>query len=1336
MSLKETRSFLEELVQRFDSDLDVAMGSRVDAELIQPILNRVGLDPIDEDMSVFVRERVRQAVDGRIATSVIDELTDLLIDPCRVLLEPVAREIKLVRLRASLKNARSLSDAEVDALMANFFEPRVTGGFAVGIVRAYFAQPQTLGITQTHVASTRGGTLRFTPTRSQGITRDEMVTNIEGSEYYFDINYTAEDRGDEYNVDRGEIVNISNLASATRVTNLRRFRDGAPREDNEEFLSRVQRGVGDQALSSQPGIVGSIERAFPDVRGIVVVGFGDIEMERDVIKGGGLGSIPAADTLGTFFGTAEPEDDLDGDDLTPLVSFAAGGMVSRVGPVGGGVQGWWMTLTYFVGSDAFAMDAEIIDVISDTVVQLDRELPVVVEPGRTIAALRRKELTISDIPGGIVFPNTIDGELALRPDEVHIGGKTDVYVGGTVETATASITNLSDERPLAVGQLAATSGLTPTEEDVITLTDITNAQYRQIEPGMSLVLEEGDDAGSYRVVELLEVPAYVTPPFRLRVDADMTGTQGTLAWRVVDDISQELTDPKAIRATGDDMVTAAGTATVFTTSAFNFFDAGVVEGDILELMTEDGPTEYRVDEVSTTTLVVDPAPGSTYAAVAWRVFARSEAVLPPVSRIMRMELLDTTGAPNGTAIPYRDPVLAHSRAFQNEGEGVLYDGFVMSGVIAEFKGTVAAGSQLVWRLADADRPWAITDPSDTGTVTLGLNALTADDLVLGLEGTIPGVRVVKFADPRDASRTWVGLFTTRLLVLTNVTGGFASSLGARFAAGLTSATVRVEGSALTSAGAGIYDRVEFYAGPNAGRMGRLSTAITDIGFTGYGAVVGIGPRGPSSDLEGLYDVVPLNPTIERARVGRPSVGSARTFFMDPTSVSYSYAETRFEVDGLIYHPDPDNRRQVMPALPLTTPLRGAILGTGGFGTLTDTTQDFLLSSILPGDVIEVLYTPVLGTAPLPTTPLALGGLTLIITVGTRPPVTVTFPTSQLRQDAVDYINFRMGADLAYLDAGALRFMGDESVTIDPTSTAIAVLFLPVTALALSTARPITGDQYIVAAVASNVLSFSPGTFLLSGSALGFSYRIWRYVQRCSTTEMNTQIDASGLYYFDVQLQSMGPGDRFNISSGRSMEVTGHVSDGYRLSTTNPVTSYSRAEELWAEISRTMLLVGSSDSPLEAVQLSAQNVMVTYERAITADAVQSFMNSSARRPVCSEPLVRALLPHVVNLTWNYMGGPSEPNGARAISEALADPDATLDGLEVLDLVRALSGATSVFITDPESVTGRAAPVMVVVYHDVDRRVRAVIVSDTVNTIRTQRFLPGNIVLRRTTAGGIR
>jgi hypothetical protein len=119
------------------------------------------------------------------------------------------------------------------------------------------------------------------------------------------------------------------------------------------------------------------------------------------------------------------------------------------------------------------------------------------------------------------------------------------------------------------------------------------------------------------------------------------------------------------------------------------------------------------------------------------------------------------------------------------------------------------------------------------------------------------------------------------------------------------------------------------------------------------------------------------------------------------------------------------------------------------------------------------------------------------------------------------------------------------------------------------------------------------------------------------------------------------------------------------------------------------------------------------------------------------LVRHLLPHYVNLNWAYVGGPSEAVASRALEETIdeVEPDTLF---EVTDLVRVLDrrGSSSIYTIDSDALNGRRSPIMVVVYHDETRRIRAVIVEDFIESVRAQRYIPDSINLSRISAGGIR
>lgn len=1329
MSLQETKAFLEELLQRYDPSIDLSDGSRAQTEIVDPVLNRIGTDPFDDDVITFIRTRIQQT-HPELAITEADELTDLLLDPMRVLLEPLTREVRLIKLRASLRNIDSLSDDEVDSLMGNFFESRQAGGFSTGTLRVYFSNPQTISITLVHIATSKSG-LRYVPSRPQQITADQMLLNVDGSEYYVDFNYVAENRGSEYNAEIGEISTISNLPTANRVRNTRRFKDGMAREENTEFAARVQQSTSDRTLVTQPGIIGVLGQNFPDLFRVFEVGYGDLEMERDIIQGGGLGPIPDPDTFGSPFGTGQPVDDLDADAESPILEASDGNFVSRLSAINTAPDGWYVTLVYTdpLTTDLVVLDTQVMLVLSDTQVRLAHEMPLALTSGSVTWALRRKEITISGIPGGIVLPDSVDGTLAIRSDEVHIGGKTDVYVVGAVDEASTQITGLSDMSPLARGLNATTQNSTPGLEDTVVVNDIASELEELVQAGMSFVLSEGVDVGSYRILEVFFTP------FRVRLDTQMTGTQGGLTWKIVDEIDVDLITPRDILAEGNDAITAAANDLITTASGFNFLDAGVRAADVIRLNIEEGGGDFTIEEATVSSLRVFPIPTRTLSGVSYEISRRSPGVLPPIVHIKSLELLDSSGAPNGTTIPYRDPVLVQSNAFQNEGSGYSYDGPALSGLISGgFSGAQAVGSLSInWSIQELDRGWDA--PVATGTFTFTAGPKTAAQMAAEITAhptfAAQGTRAAALS---YGGLDYVGISSPYRFKLT---GGTALSV-LNLAVGWTNTQVRgltaVDFFETLKIRSG--DLLEYVEGNNAGLTSRV---IEEPANASGMVLLGSGPVGPAG-TSALFTATALNPEAGgRVRLGRPSVGSVRVYFLAPTCAEFR-EETRFSVDlngqELVYRPDPENTRTLIPAPPLTT-LPNTGVADDSADTLNDTTANFLLQAIRPGDLLDILYVPIIGTSPLASIgTIAVAGLTLILRFDEDAFVTVSFPYAMSRDDVVAYINEKVGVEIASIESGgALQLQSSRRIEISLNSTALAVLFISDT----NTDHPAKGT-YIVGLVASTTsLQLSAATPLPTslGSTTGTHYRIRRHVQRISSTEMNLNLDASGLYYVDVEAISVAPGDRHNIANGVELEATGYYADGYRLSTPNTTTTYSRAEELFAEVSRTILLVGSSDSPEEYVQLSGQNVQVSYRRSSVVDEVQSFVTSAFRRVLASDLLIRHLLPNYISLNWSYAGGVAEATMKRAISDFLESLESA-DELEVNDLTDVLRRrqATSVFTPDTTSSTGRRAPLILVIKHGIDRRIRGVLVDDVIDSLRTQYYAPEQITLKRLSSSGVR
>jgi hypothetical protein len=1321
MSLKDTEKFLEDLLLRYDPGVDLSEGSRARVEVVDPILRRIGIDPIDEDIHTFIRDRIRQTHPD-LVTSEVDEITDLVIDPMRVIIEPLVREVKLVRLRASLNNTESLADDEVDSLLGNFFEPRKGGGYAQGQVRIYFAAPQSASLSLLHYASTRGG-LKFLPSRPQAITLEQMLLNVEGSEYYFDVNYTSEQRGNDYNVEAGEIVSIANLPGASRIKNLRKMRDGVQRETSTEFVTRVQSSQGDRTMNTSPGITAVLSEAFPELRRIFTVGFRDPEMRRDVVTGGGYSTVLPDDAYGPLYSaTGIAEDDGDGDLTTPILFDSVGYFVSRIGAAGP-AAGWYITLIYDIAGPAteFA-EVEVLEVIDDTRIKVAHEFPsfpAVANPVRWI--LRQKRLEISNIPGGIVLPNGPGGGLIITPDAVHIGGKTDIYAASSaVDDASATIDALGDESPYASGLSASTLALSTD----VTLVDIDPDLVAGVAVGMSLVLDEGSDVGSYRVLRIV-----TTSPLVLQLDSPMTGTQVGLVWRLVDIIDVTLTDPVSPKLEGPDLVTSAGNPLVVTTSGTSFTDAGVLRDDTLEIMGGPLAGRYTITNVSAVQLEVSPAPTLSQAALAYRIYRRGEAVNTPVVRIKTISLLDSAGAPTGVAVPYKHPVLVESRAFQNEASGPQFDGLALLGLVSDVFTTIAAtipdpAPSLTLELRDASALWT------AGTIIV-IPVSGSPAVVAGQIDT-----AISAYGRAYAAGGRVFIVTQKHVTVTAITSVPTAAMG--WLPGFTNTTLRSQVLREDFSIRGIRegDVVEIVSGPQANTRSRVAS-IRVASPTRHYLVLAEGPVAE-------YSPTLLNPATDvRVRVGRPSVGSARAYFLAPTTAEFPYLTARFvSTTGLEYRPDPANTRIVFPAQPASELPRSGSAVSAGL-EFTDAGADFITSAIAVGDVLEVLYVPINGNVVggLLPPPIAVGGLTLVIRVGTGPWVVISFPAPMVRQAVADYINTRLGAQIADIYEPVtpgifqLRLQSDSRLEIDDAaSTAYSLL--------LNTATPNSdsGNQgsYTVVAVAplnnATKLTVTPA-FAVSEN--GIRYTVSRYTQRASTTDMALKQDASGLYYADVELISTAPGDQFNIAAGVVFEPSGYYSEGYELYPENDVLSFSTAEVLKARMSRSILLDGSPDAPAERVQLSQQNILVSYDRSQLIEDAQGFCDSNYNRVVNNEALVRHLLPHYVRLAWKYVGGATELEMKRAIEAYLEALEAG-DLLEIGDLSNELRkrGAVSVYNEDTSSSTGRAAPLAVIIYHEEGRRIRAQIVRDFVDTTRAQRYIAESIAVTRISTGGIR
>jgi hypothetical protein len=1342
----DLQDFLEERLIAYDPDIDLSTGAPAQVEIVEPVVARFEPDPFEVDLPTFIRTRLQQEYPN-LNTEDGEALVDFLVKPMEALLDPIIREVTFLRQNKSLANPELLAPAEADALMGNLFVSRTRGTFSVGQVRAYFNAPTAVSISAGNVASTNDG-LGFIPTTPQEISAEAMLFNQDGNLFYFDAAFTAEQEGEEYNIEPGEITSISSIPGCVKVTNLSRFRDGTPRENTLELVERGEISLTERSLVVPRGVLARLFDQYSDLQHLQVVGFRDPEMMRDIITGGSLGPIVMYNTDG------QTSDDGDGDSISEFFQSPTGGFIANIGAVGT-VENFSLTV--------LDTDYRITEVIADDIIRVaawETGTPLLLSDSLSGVPfyVRRNLLTISGLPGGVVRREGPNGTTIFETDEVHIGGTTDFYVRGTAtEDENFVIEAVSDEEPLYESTDLSTR-VTGLPDDVVVGVG-SDFVERRVRVGMSLVIETGGDAGSYQIISV--APAgNVT---HLQVEPAPSSPATGLDYKVVDTIDVSLNEPKTLRGEGTDLRTVLGVTQVTTLGGVDFAAIGVEEGDILRI-TGDTPNagDFQINAVSGTGNVILELSSEmrrTSSSEAWSIFKLGEGILPPVVRVRSVEILDSSQQPTGDTIPYANPIDIQTSSFSNIGIG---EKETVNDAVLGILGTVdlniapaaVNGKSLKLKINDV-----------LNSIVIFSGVVTAQDIVDQINAAIPSFNIASLVDVGGESR--LSLRSRRNWIRVAVAGN------ANLALGFSVAGYEEDNRQVKSASIPDWSALGLIAGKDS--------------VYEYGKVV-----------------FPLTDERSTVRVGSRSFGKVRCYFLEPTSfeVRGSYHRALLSVDSnqpnvvygdigvaeeprseflwdvygdgtayIRFFPDPALDHQLLPvgeeSIPNNLVIDSAtptavesiseaaeITGVGKYSR--NTKVDFLLREVLPGDILEITYHPLQGNVDIrdaPTgaidyvyTPPATGGdllgKTLVVSLDNGPDRTVTFTADVTSPSTmVAEINNQLGETIAYEeDTGAeiyLRLEADFPLVLKTSGTANAVLGL--TSVVGTNDAPAKGEYVIssVGVVSGSVSNhykltlsgplgavlpwwsgFSP---LESGPSQHFTIRR-PGVQRVSSTEMSENQE-NGLYYADVEVVSFGPGDEFNLDAGIQLQVENHKSDGYWLTTEDRNLTFSEEERINMHIGRRLLLGGATDSPVNMTQVSQQNLQINYDRSALVSQIQAFVNSDLERVLTADILVRHLIPHYVHTQINYEGGSST---AVVLSDLEDLIDAVLPDelLEVSDVANVPQRRGADRVEMPITLIG--------VVHTIDRTIQAVRSQDAISIGRLATFIPDVIDLVRETS----
>jgi len=1355
MSILDLQAFLQERLSLYDANIDTGSGSNVDNIVIQPLLRRLGPDPFAVDVRAFLLDRLTQEFPD-FSTRDGDALTDMLVKPTELFLDPVVRENQRVKNNLSFRDPATLTVDEAEALGANFFSERHTGKFASGVCRVYFSQPQSKSINPANVCISRSG-LSFFPTSVQSISVDEMLFNVEGGLYYFDVNVSAEQAGDQYNIEPGELATIQGLDSAVRVTNKGRFKNGIAAETAVDYINRVQQELTERSLVTKRGIVAQLMKNFPEMTRLNVVGFNDPEMHRDIIEGGGLGKLVRAG----LHGLSQNDGDNKATTRRFKVDTALDGLidfVALIGPPGFDVSAKGYTITLsgaFLGAPP-ARDFVIKSVVDPTTVDfVDQTLPLALF--NITWSFRKSELTLSKIPGGILFPDSPNGTVTIPDGTIHVGGSADTYVRGTVlDTNALVINNVVDDRPVLSGVLGSSSGGgTVTLEDLI-LSPFPGANYingdntyeaiaTAAQKLYTLQIMDGPAAGIYRIAAAAQPFTILGNP-AFAVYAPFPVLAGPFRWRLLDIIDIDFVEPKETRISGSDLQTFQASTTVTTASGVNFDQYGTAIGDVLRIESGADVGDYTITAVTPfpnfSQLVLDHAVPHTTSGVIFTVFKPNKGggVIRPFVRVTSINLLDASSQPIGSNIPYAKTLGGYSLAFSNPAKGIKVDiTDTLLGVVGTKLPTGAAalqGKLLVIRFAQPAPP--LPPLPDFSIVFAGANPISAANIVLEINAVLNPV-VGPAAVLLPGNRVGIIPVNGKVQIIGD-TALATSAIPEIFGdGGFPGALIYVDStmarSDLVSAAANFF--VDSVRPPIDLTFDVFQTI--DGKQTGFFTMAGVNPypgTALASPIVGLtypkgisvnHDFAPE--VFVHSEIGARSLGKTRLYFLEPTTVEVSqdtvFTATNPDTQSVLrYYPDPTLDSQHIPALPAGPKPHD---GFSTVNTLSSVSTDFINKQIIAGlDILVVDYRPIFGTIPLPD-PVVANLKTLIISFDNAADRVITFihdsnailPTEVTRAGIISQINSNIGKTIASLTGtNAIKFDPEVLIIIRGFGTANAVLGLPLTDV--NNQSPHAG-RYLITALAGNLVTVSPAFPAIPLTVPNQQFKVFRPgSQRIGATSMSLNIGPAGFYYWDVELVSEGAGDVYNIGNDIYMEPGKYKSDGYYLTTDNEDLVFSAAEEVRLHVSRTINEIGTDDDPVNSTQVSGQNIQVNYEYSSLTGSINSFLLAETERVICSSPLARHLMPHFIRFDLQYSGGPKVADVQPAI-ETLIQATFPEQQLEVSDISAILVQRGTESIVNPITLYG-------IVYEN-DRSVSLEKSEDRINLGRLAAFIPDRINLTR-------
>lgn len=233
-----------------------------------------------------VKEKVKQIVLAGDSTLDLEDgsgIVDLLINPLSNVISYYENELLDITQNLSLENVADMDEDQLDGIASMFFIDRISGEKVRGYVKIFFSSAVNVTIPAGTGFLTADGK-RYLSLKEYSISGSRMLLNQDIAPYYNTdgILVEAEETGSAYEISAGSInqVELDNL-NYVKVSNSFGFTGGVEKETNAALYARILDSITSETASSAKSIKKILLKNFTTIKTVKVIGFGDVEMERD-----------------------------------------------------------------------------------------------------------------------------------------------------------------------------------------------------------------------------------------------------------------------------------------------------------------------------------------------------------------------------------------------------------------------------------------------------------------------------------------------------------------------------------------------------------------------------------------------------------------------------------------------------------------------------------------------------------------------------------------------------------------------------------------------------------------------------------------------------------------------------------------------------------------------------------------------------------------------------------------------------------------------------------------------------------------------------------------------